>query len=161
MDIRILIIFSALTIINVILSTIKSLCTVRCSSLISAIANGITYSVYTFVIFFTTADGMPLWMKAAITAVANFFGVYVANFLFDKIFTKIVRWKVEVSVSNESAIDFQRQLRENEYEYYVCGYSSTWKAYAVFCATKAQSELLKKIMPPEAKYNVVECVKHL
>lgn len=156
-----ILLFTALTILNTILQTIKSLCTVRCPSIVSAITNSITYSVYTFVIFFTTADGMPLWMKAAITAVANFFGVYVANFLFDKIFTKIVRWKVEVSVSNDSAIDFQRQLRENGYEFYVCGYSSTWKAYAVFCATKAQSELLKKIMPPEAKYNIVECVKHL
>jgi predicted peroxiredoxin len=153
--------FTALTIVNVILQTIKSLCTVRCPSIVSASVNAVAYGLYTFVIFFTTADGMPLWMKAAITAVANFFGVYIANFLFDKIFTKIVRWKVEVSVSNNSAIDFQRQLRENGYEFYVCGYSSTWKAYAVFCATKAQSELLKKIMPPEAKYNIVECVKHL
>ena len=156
-----ILLFTALTIINVILQTIKSLCTVRCPSIVSASVNAVAYGLYTFVIFFTTADGMPLWMKAAITAVANFFGVYVANFLFDKIFTKIVKWKVEVSVSNDSAIDFQRQLRENGYEFYVCGYSSTWKAYAVFCATKAQSELLKKIMPSEAKYNIVECVKHL
>lgn len=156
-----ILLFTALTIVNVILQTIKSLCTVRCPSIVSASVNAVAYGLYTFVIFFTTADGMPLWMKAAITAVANFFGVYVANFLFDKIFTKIVKWKVEVSVSNDSAIDFQRQLRENGYEFYVCGYSSTWKAYAVFCATKAQSELLKKIMPSEAKYNIVECVKHL
>ena len=156
-----ILLFTALTIVNVILQTIKSLCTVRCPSIVSASVNAVAYGLYTFVIFFTTADGMPLWMKAAITAVANFFGVYVANFLFDKIFTKIVRWKVEVSVPNDSAIDFQRQLREHDYEFYVCGYSSTWKAYAVFCATKAQSELLKKIMPSEAKYNIVECVKHL
>lgn len=156
-----ILLFTALTIVNVILQTIKSLCTVRCPSIVSASVNAVAYGLYTFVIFFTTADGMPLWMKAAITAVANFFGVYVANFLFDKIFTKIVRWKVEVSVPNDSAIDFQRQLRKNSYEFYVCGYSSTWKAYAVFCATKAQSELLKKIMPSEAKYNIVECVKHL
>lgn len=158
---NIILLFTALTVVNVILQTIKSLCTVRCPSIVSASVNAVAYGLYTFVIFFTTAEGMPLWMKAAITAAANFFGVYIANFLFDKIFTKIVRWKVEVSVSNDSAIGFQRQLRENEYEYYVCGYSSTWKAYAVFCATKAQSELLKKIMPPEAKYNIVECVKHL
>lgn len=156
-----ILLFTALTIVNVILQTIKSLCTVRCPSIVSASVNAVAYGLYTFVIFFTTADGMPLWMKAAITAVANFFGVYVANFLFDKIFTKIVRWKVEVSVPNSSAITFHQQLSENNYEFYVCGYSSTWKAYAVFCATKAQSELLKKIMPSEAKYNIVECVKHL
>lgn len=156
-----ILLFTALTVVNVILQTIKSLCTVRCPSIVSASVNAVAYGLYTFVIFFTTADGMPLWMKATITAVANFFGVYVANFLFDKIFTKIVRWKVEVSVPNSSAITFHQQLSENNYEFYVCGYSSTWKAYAVFCATKAQSELLKKIMPSEAKYNIVECVKHL
>ena len=158
---NVILLFTILTILNTILQTIKSLCTVRCPSIVSASVNAVAYGLYTFVIFFTTADGMPLWMKAAITAVANFFGVYVANFLFDKIFTKIVRWKVEVSVPNSSAITFHQQLSENNYEFYVCGYSSTWKAYAVFCATKAQSELLKKIMPSEAKYNIVECVKHL
>lgn len=156
-----ILLFTALTVVNVILQTIKSLCTVRCPSIVSASVNAIAYGLYTFVIFFTTADGMPLWMKAAITAAANFFGVYVANYLFDKIFTKVIRWKVEVSVPNKEAIDFQFSLDEHKFEYYICGFSSTWKAYAIFCADKQQSEKLKALMPPEAKYNIVECVKHL
>lgn len=156
-----ILLFTALTVVNVILQTIKSLCTVRCPSIVSASVNAIAYGLYTFVIFFTTADGMPLWMKAAITAVANFFGVYVANYLFDKIFTKVIRWKVEVSVPYKKSVDFQFSLNEHKFEYYVCGSSSDWKAYAIFCADKQQSEKLKSLLPPEAKYNIVECVKHL
>lgn len=158
---NIILLFTILTVINVILQTIKSLCTVRCPSLVSASVNAIAYGLYVFVIFFTTAEGMALWLKAIITAVANFFGVYAANILFDKIFTKVIRWKVEVSVPNASAIDFHYALNNEGFEYYICGYSSTWKAYAIFCASKAQSEKLKSIMPPEAKYNIVECIKHL
>ena len=60
-----ILLFTALTIVNVILQTIKSLCTVRCPSVVSASVNAVAYGLYTFVIFFTTADGMPLWMKAA------------------------------------------------------------------------------------------------
>ena len=84
---KLIILFTALTVFNVIVQTIKSLCTVRCSTLVSASVNAIAYGLYTFVIFFTTAGGMALWLKAVITAIANFFGVYIANFLFSKLFS--------------------------------------------------------------------------
>ena len=85
---KLIILFTALTVFNVIIQTVKSLCTVRCSTFTSACVNALAYGLYTYVIFFTTSEGMPLWSKAVITAVANFFGVYVANYIFDKFFSK-------------------------------------------------------------------------
>jgi hypothetical protein len=76
---KMILLFTILTVVNVIIQTVKSLCTVRCSTLVSASVNAVAYGLYTFVIFFTTAGGMSLWLKAVITAVANFFGVYIAN----------------------------------------------------------------------------------
>ena len=156
-----ILLFTALTIFNVIIQTIKSLCTVRCSTSVSACVNAVAYGLYTFVIFYTTADGMSLWAKAGITAVANFFGVYIANFLFKKFFDKTTRWKVEVSIPNEDAEVFECDLRNSHLESYVCGYSENWRAYAIFCEDKVDSKNLKLSLPKNAKYNVVECVKRL
>lgn len=156
-----LLLFIALTIVNVIIQTIKSLCTVRCSTIVSASVNALAYGLYTFVIFFTTAEGMPLWGKALITAVCNFFGVYVANILFDKMFAQTTRWKVEVSIPEDTKEEFETNCDKMRLEYYACGKSTGWRAYAIFCADKEDSNNLKTILPAAAKYNIVECVKRL
>lgn len=156
-----ILLFTFLTITNVIIQTVKSLCTVKCSTRVSACVNALAYGLYTFVIFYTTADGMALWLKALITALANLFGVIVANKLFDKVFTKEVRWKVEVSIPANVASLFESDLEINNLEYYKCGESIGWKAYAVFCPDKEASANLKYIMPKTAKYNVTECIKRL
>lgn len=158
---KMIILFSALTILNVVIQTIKSLCTVKCSTKISACVNALAYGLYTFVIFYTTADGMSLWLKALITAIANLIGVVVANNLFDKMFSQEVKWKVEVSIPILEATRFENRLKNNKLEYYVCGQSVGWAAYAVFCPNKDASILLKNIMPETAKYNIVESIKRL
>ena len=161
MNLNFLMLYCALSFVNVVMQTVKSLCTVKCSTMVSATVNAIAYGLYVYVIFFTNAEGLPLWGKAVITAVANFSGVYIANILFNKVFSHEVRWKVEVSVPLIDAPMFVEQLEENEMEYYQDGSYNDWVSYAVFCPTKKDSRILKKILPDAAKYNVSECVKRL
>lgn len=158
---NLIILFTFLTVANTIIQTVKSLCTVRCSTFTSACVNAVAYGLYTFVIFFTTADGMNLWAKAAITAIANFFGVYIANHLFALFFSRTVRWKVEVSIPILEAANFEKALHLKGIEYYNCGYYKDWKSYALFSENKRQSRIIKEVLPKEAKYNIVECVKRL
>jgi hypothetical protein len=158
---KLIILFTALTVFNVIIQTVKSLCTVRCSTFISACVNALAYGLYTYVIFFTTSEGMLLWSKAVITAVANFFGVYVANYIFDRFFSQTVRWKIEVSIPNELLKQFEGYLNARQFEWCYCGWGNNWTNYAVFCPDKNASAALREILPLEAKYNVVECVKRL
>jgi hypothetical protein len=158
---NILLLFTALTFINVVLQTVKSLCTIRCTTFISASVNALAYGLYTFVIFYTTADGLGLWTKAAITAVANFFGIYIANFIFKKVFSQTTRWKVEVSIPVISVSQFERDMYKHKIEYYCCGYYAGWKSYALFSEDKRQSKIIKNILPEGTKYNIVECVKRL
>ena len=158
---NILLLFTALTFINVVLQTVKSLCTIRCSTFISACVNALAYGLYTFVIFYTTADGLGLWTKAAVTAVANFFGIYIANFIFKKVFSQTTRWKVEVSIPVISVSQFERDMYKHKIEYYCCGYYAGWKSYALFSEDKRQSKIIKNILPEGTKYNIVECVKRL
>lgn len=156
-----IIFFIVLTAFNVVIQTVKSLCTVRCSTFVSACVNAIAFGLYTFVIYFTTAGGMSLWLKAAITAVVNFFGIYIANFVFDKLFAKTVRWKIEVSIPNELNRQFEGYLNDRKFEWCFCGWGNGWTNYAVFCPDKKASAALREILPAEAKYNIVECVKRL
>lgn len=158
---NILLLFTILTFINVVLQTVKSLCTIRCTTFISACVNALAYGLYTFVIFYTTADGLSLWTKAAITAIANFFGIYIANFIFKKVFSQTTRWKVEVSIPVISVGQFERDMYNHKIEYYCCGYYAGWKSYALFSEDKRQSKIIKSILPKGTKYNIVECVKRL
>ena len=161
MNLSFLMLYCGLSFVNVVMQTVKSLCTVKCSTIVSATVNAIAYGLYVYVIFFTNAEGLSLLGKAIITAAANFSGVYIANILFNKVFSHEVRWKVEVSVPLIDAPMFMEQLEENEMEYYQDGSYNDWVSYAVFCPTKKDSGILKRILPDAAKYNVSECVKRL
>lgn len=161
MNMNFLMLYCGLSFVNVVMQTVKSLCTVKCSTIVSATVNAIAYGLYVYVIFFTNAEGLSLFGKAIITAAANFSGVYIANILFNKVFTREVLWKVEVSVPIIDAPNFIEQLEENEIEYYEDGTYNEWVSYAVFCPTKKESHILRVVLPESAKYNVSECVKRL
>jgi len=161
MSINFLLLYCALSFINVVIQTIKSLCTVKCSTFISACVNALAYGLYVYVIFFTNADGLALWGKALITALANFTGVYLANILFNKLFSHEVKWKVEVSIPMANVQSFVHRLKKEKLEYYVSGAYSGWQVYSIFCPTSKDSKLLKSILPNDARYNIVECVKRL
>lgn len=161
MNMNLLALYISLCFINVVLQTVKSLCTIRCSTFISACVNAIAYGLYTYVIVFTNAEGLTLFTKALICASTNFVGVYLANWLFKKIFSRPVKWKIEVSIPDIDAPRFIEDLAVNQLEYYVCGAYEDWTAYAVFCATQKDSNNLRNILPSSAKYNIVECNKTL
>ena len=161
MNINFLLLYCVLSFINVVIQTVKSLCTVKCSTFVSACVNALAYGLYVYVIVLTNAEGLPLWGKAVIAAVANFTGVYMANALFNKLFAHEVLWKIEVSISLIDSPRFVEKLRENGLEYYENGYFNDWVDYAIFCPTKNDSRMLKKILPDNAKYNINECVKRL
>lgn len=158
---NLLLLYIVLCFVNVVLQTVKSLCTIRCSTFVSACVNAIAYGLYTYVIVFTNSEGLSLFTKALICAGTNFMGVYIANWLFGKIFARPIKWKVEVSMPNIDAPAFIENLKNNNLEYYTCGHYEDWTSYAVFCPTIADSKKLRNILPNTVKYNIVECTKTL
>ena len=164
MNVSFLMLYCALSFVNVVIQTLKSLCTVKSSTFVSAVVNAVAYGLYVYVIFFTNAEGLSLIGKAVITAAANFTGVYLASWLFNKVFNRVVRWKVEVSIPNTDAPWFIDELEDGGFEYYLAGhYGGEWTCYAVFCESKEKSKELRELVNEVhgAKYNVCECVKRL
>lgn len=104
---KLLIIFIILNIVNVILQTVKSICTIKSSKMVAALVNGIAYGLYTVVIVYTMCD-LPLVSKAIVVASANLIGVYIVKFFEEKA-KKDKLWKVEATIRTDKSDDLRAQ----------------------------------------------------
>lgn len=165
MNVSFILLFCSISLFNVIMQTVKSLCTVRCSTFVAACVNALTYAVYVYVIVYTNADGLTLWGKALITAGANFVGVYIANFIFKKVFSNTVGWVVSVSVPStfDEDVSFALKMDQNNLTFHNYGTNSdgNFVLFDVYCNTKEQSAILKKILPANSVYHIAENRKRL
>lgn len=163
MNTNFILLFAGLSLFNVIMQTVKSLCTIKSSTFVSACVNALAYGVYVYVIVFTNSEGLPLWGKALITAGANFIGVYIANFMFQKIFSGEVAWVVSASIPQEKYNTFKEGLLEYEIPFHCYGYNSDKEFILtdIYCATKEDSKALKRLLPHNAMYNISENRKRL
>lgn len=149
-----ILLFALCTAVNVILSTIKSILTVNGGKASASLINAITYGFYSYVIVLTSADGMPIWLKMAITAVCNFVGVYFVKWIEEKA-RKDKLWKVELTVPTKytNTIDFD--LHDVPHSYIELSDKHT--LFNFYCATQKESAKVKAIANQyEAKYFVAE-----
>lgn len=100
--------FFIISLVNVILSSTKSICTVRYGRSINILMNVIAYSFYTVVVK-QTAD-LPLEITVVATAVANALGVWLSYVILDRL-QKDRLWKIEVVLPKESA-EYAESLHE-------------------------------------------------
>lgn len=149
-----ILLFALCTAVNVILSTIKSILTVNGGKVSASLINAITYGFYSYVIVLTSADGMSIWLKMAITAVCNFVGVYFVKWIEEKA-RKDKLWKVELTVPTRytNTIDFD--LHDVPHSYIELSDKHT--LFNFYCATQKESAKVKAIANQyEAKYFVAE-----
>lgn len=149
-----ILLFALCTAVNVILSTIKSILTVKGGKVSASFINAITYGFYSYVIVLTSADGMPIWLKMAITAICNFVGVYCVKWIEEKV-RKDRLWKVELTVPTKytNTIDFD--LHDVPHSYIELSDKHT--LFNFYCATQKESAKVKAIANQyEAKYFVAE-----
>ena len=149
-----ILLFALCTAVNVILSTIKSILTVKGGKLSASFINALTYGFYSYVIVLTSADGMPIWLKMAITAICNFIGVYLVKWIEEKA-RKDKLWKVELTVPTKytNIIDFD--LHDVPHSHIKLSDKHT--LFNFYCATQKESAKVKAIANRyEAKYFVAE-----
>ena len=149
-----LIVFIALTILNVVIQTIKSIATIRCGKTVASLINAVAYGLYTYVIFFTSADGIDLHTKALITAFANLVGVYIVKLCEEKA-RKDKLWCVQATIpaKYQGAVHFDLKDIPHNYIEGVGNYT----LFNFYCATQAESAKVRDIINQyEAKYFVSE-----
>ena len=155
MEMKLLILFIVMNIVNVILQTIKSIATIKCGKLGAALVNAVAYGLYTYIVVLTMCD-LPLLAKCLVVAGANFVGVYVVKFFEEKA-RKDKVWKVECSVPTERAEVFRNWVKERNLPFNYIENIGKHTIFNIYCYTQEDSAKAKVLMEHFAlKYFVSE-----
>lgn len=139
---KLLVIFIALNIVNVILQTIKSLATVKCGKAIAAIVNAIAYSLYTVVIIYTVCD-LSTFTKALVVGLCNLVGVYVVKAIEEKS-RKDKLWLVKVTIPKSCSFGAREEFRENEISFSEISINGFY-VYDCYCNTQNETTKVLEI----------------
>lgn len=149
------IIFTALTILNVIIGTIKSIVTVNGGKVAAAAINALAYGVNTVAIIYTVCD-LPLFAKVAVVAATNFIGVFIVKWVEEKS-RKEKLWKLECTVMGAETDKLHNALNACDIPHSYIQDIGKYSIFNIFCATKDDTKMAKDLLRKyNAKYFVTE-----
>lgn len=126
--------FFIISLINVILSSTKSICTVRYGRGINIVMNVISYSFYNVVVKQTAS--LPLEETIVATAIANAIGVWTSYVVLD-LFQKDRLWKVEVVLPKCHTELVHNALKNISHDYVEMGPKTR---FSFLCETRKETE---------------------
>ena len=130
--------FFLISLVNVILSSTKSICTVRYGRGINVIANVVSYSFYVLVV--KQMANLPLEITVLSTACANAFGVWLSYVILDRL-QKDRIWKVEVVIPRVYTENLHYELKAITHNYIEMGPKTLFNFY---CETKEDTKKVIK-----------------
>ena len=143
--------FFLISLINVILSSTKSICAVRYGRGINVAANVIAYSFYTVVVKQTAA--LPLEITVLSTAVANALGVWLSYVILDTV-QKDRLWKIEVVVPMHCTAVIHGTLAYIPHDYIDIGPKTLFNFY---CSSKKETkEVIEQCKKYHGRFFAVE-----
>lgn len=143
--------FFLISLINVILSSTKSICTVRYGRGVNVITNVIAYSFYVVVVKQTAS--LPLEITVISTAAANALGVWLSYVVLDLI-QKDKLWKVEVVVPKCFTERLHYELKSIPHNYVELGPRTLFNFY---CETKEDTtKVIKHCKDYQGKFFAAE-----
>lgn len=151
-----IIIFTICSLINVMLSTVKTIVMYKKNILSSALVNAVTYGFYTVIVVLMAGGEIPLGWKILLTALTNFIGVALSMMIMRKL-EKDKLWKVEATVIYIRKDDVCDMLNKAKVPYNYIDGVGKYTLFNIFCSTQQQSTAVKEILKAyEAKYFVSE-----
>lgn len=133
---NVILLFAILTIVNVIIQTVRSIATIKCGKGVASLVNAVAYGLYTVVVVYTADGSIDLWAKVVITALANLVGVYVVKLIEEK-GHKDRLWKVELAVPYAQAESVKKLIgKEIPCNYQYLG---KWCVFNCYCSTQSQT----------------------
>ena len=151
---KLILAFSVAQLINVVLSTLKSVITIKGGKGLAAVTNAVAYGFNTIVIK-VIAD-VDMWVAVVISIVSNLVGVYFALWLTEKM-RKDQLWKITVTVPASNFEALTNSLKESGISY--IAYETTWEKYRVldvFSKDKHESKVVKNLFNANnAKYTIL------
>ena len=92
--------FIVCTFANVVLSTVKSVMTIKGGKVNAAIWNALAFGLYSYIVVLTATAPVSTVMKVVITAACNLVGVFGVKLVEEKM-RKDRLWKIEMTIQNE------------------------------------------------------------
>ena len=138
-----LILFIGCTFANVVISTIKSVMTIKGGKCAAALWNALAFGLYTYIVVLTaTAPVSTLW-KVIITAGCNLVGVFCVKLVEEKM-RKDRLWKIEMTISNQDAESMHDSLTWAAIpnHYFIAGKHAV---FSCFCESKEQTDTVLAI----------------
>ena len=155
MEMKLLILFVVMNIVNVVIQTIKSIATIKCGKTAAAIVNAVAYGLYTYIVVLTMCD-LPLLTKCLIVAGANFVGVWVVKYFEEKA-RKDKLWKVEATVPASMVEPLHKALKGRGIAHNYIEGVGKYTIFNIYCSTQADSIAVRKVLESRnAKYFVSE-----
>ena len=152
---KLLILFIVMNIVNVVIQTIKSICTIKCGKWGAAIVNAVAYGLYTYIIVLASCD-LPMLAKCLIVAGANFVGVWVVKYFEEKA-RKDRLWKVEATVHADMVAPLHLALKECDIAHNYIEGVGQYTIFNIYCPTQADSIEVREVLESKnAKYFVSE-----
>jgi len=153
---NILLLFTLLSIINVIFSTIRSLVTIKSGKGIASVINGGYFAFYNVILIYSVAE-FPMWQKCIITFACNVVGVYIVKLIEEKA-RKDKLWLVQATVKTQETRQLSQDLHNLAIPYnYLVDSTGQRAIFNIYCATQKESALVKEIINKyHAKYFVSE-----
>ena len=154
-----IIIFTVCSLVNVILSTMKTILTVRSTKIVASIINAVTYGFYAIVVKQLASLDLPV--TVIVTIATNLIGVYLSMWLMDKM-KKDCLWKISVTTKDKSIV---KKIENFDIEYTMSPIQykkETYYSIEIFSKNQKDSTIIKNILNEyKVKYNVTEITKTL
>lgn len=151
------IVFFICSLINVMLSTLKTILTVKASKGVATIINAITYGFYAIVV--KQLASLDLITTVTVTIITNIIGVYVSMWLLEKT-KKDCLWKISVTTKDNTLVEklekFSISYVMNPIQYK----KQTYYNIDVFSENQKDSSIIENILKEyKVKYNITEINK--
>ena len=156
MDYKFLLLFTGLSIFNVIFSTVRSIITIKGGKLLASLFSGGYFAFYNIMMIYTVAN-FPMWQKCIITFACNVIGVYIVKWGEEKA-RKDKLWKIEATFRRNDEIiqELKEWAEENNIAY---KYNDIVKYFEIdfYSNTQKESVLIRDfIQKHNGKYFVAE-----
>lgn len=160
-----IILFVILQLINVVLSTCKSIITVKGTVHQSACINALSYGLYTVIVVFMAGEftgnyWVDLAIKVVSTVITNLIGVHISAWILNK-FRKDRLWKIEVTICGKWQ-PFQEILEINNISYNYIKLKDNEVIFNIYSKNQSESLIIKTAMKNcNAKYIITESERKL
>lgn len=137
-----ILLFVGCTLLNVVLSTIKSVKTIKGTKISAAVWNALAFGLYAYIVILTASAPITTFWKVFITAACNLVGVYGVKLVEERM-RKDKMWKLEMTVRNDEVEKLHQLLTTANIpnHYLTAGKHTVFNCY---CETKEQTDKAMK-----------------